>query len=91
MSRSLQHLSMKTLLMSTILTLATASTASAFSLTPDQYIGNVRQYTNEVPPYLYISSGSNSRAIRSLNAFLDSRCPTGFRVQQPFLIRAWSL
>ncbi len=46
-----------------------------FFLTPDQYLGNVRQYSNE--PYLYVSSGSGSRSIKSLNAFLGFKMPYG--------------
>jgi hypothetical protein len=58
-----------------MLTLSSALPATAFSRTPDQFLGNVRQYSNE--PYLYISSGSQSRSIQSLNAFLGFRMPYG--------------
>jgi hypothetical protein len=66
---------MQALFTAAILTAVSALPASAFSLTPDQYLGNVRQYGNE--PFLYISSGSQSRSIKSLNAFLGFRMPYG--------------
>lgn len=58
----------------TLLT-AVVSPVQAFTFTPTDTIGNVRTYREE--PYLYISSGKQSRSITSLNAFLGFRMPYG--------------